>query len=79
MAASRRDPSSRADSAAAAFPRRARAQWVLRPQNSLKWSEEVFRWLDEWCGGDDKAQQQRVEADAARESGAIEYSAGPFE
>ncbi|KPV74481.1 uncharacterized protein RHOBADRAFT_15880, partial [Rhodotorula graminis WP1] len=29
--------------------------WVLRAQNSLKWSEEVFRWLDEWCGGEQAA------------------------
>lgn len=59
-------------------PSRARAVGPP-PQNSLKWSEEVFRWLDEWCGGDDKAQQQRVEADASREGGAVEYSAGLFE
>jgi dipeptidyl aminopeptidase/acylaminoacyl peptidase len=23
--------------------------WVLSPQNSVLWSRELFRWLDQWC------------------------------
>ncbi|GAA6006783.1 dipeptidyl-peptidase 5 [Rhodotorula paludigena] len=66
--------------------------WVLRPQNSLKWSEEVFRWIDEWTAEDKVAsapppvrppppQSRAQEAVAAmRKPGyQVEYSAGLFE
>ena len=23
--------------------------WILKPQNSLMWHREYFRWLDQWC------------------------------
>lgn len=70
----------------------AAAQWVLRPQNSLRWSEEVFRWIDEWTAEDKVAsaptpvrppppQSRAQEAVAAmRKPGyQVEYSAGLFE
>ncbi|BGP41242.1 Dipeptidyl-peptidase 5 [Rhodotorula kratochvilovae] len=56
--------------------------WVLNPQNSKKWSEEVFRWLDEWCGEDKAGEAAPVGAkpeSQSREGYAVEYSAGLFE
>jgi dipeptidyl aminopeptidase/acylaminoacyl peptidase len=28
--------------------------WVLKPQNSLRWHEEVFKWIGEWTGEEKK-------------------------
>ncbi|GAA5860941.1 hypothetical protein JCM3774_003195 [Rhodotorula dairenensis] len=48
--------------------------FVLNPLNSIKWSEEVFRWIDEWCGAPAEASQS-----SASKGYSVEYSAGLFE
>ena len=48
-------------------------QFVLNPLNSIKWSEEVFRWIDEWCGASEEPKAQ------ASKGYSVEYSAGLFE
>lgn len=48
-------------------------QFVLNPLNSIKWSEEVFRWIDEWCGASEEPKTQ------ASKGYSVEYSAGLFE
>lgn len=46
--------------------------FVLNPLNSIKWSEEVFRWIDEWCGASEEHKAQ------ASKGYSVEYSAGLF-
>jgi dipeptidyl aminopeptidase/acylaminoacyl peptidase len=33
--------------------------WVLKPQNSIQWYNEVFGWMNRWMGGQPIMQSAR--------------------